>query len=98
MAQPSSEKLEHSGPTKKYNVASAPQSEKLARDVFAQTKRNQAISPDHKIMRWERVKLRESRTMARKRGIRTGASRVMSQLTLKGSGFQGKEGKQRESL
>ena len=33
-------------------------------------KRNRAISPEYQYMRWKRVKVSESRTLASKRGIR----------------------------
>ena len=43
---------------------------KYARAAFAKRKRNRAVSPKHQIMREERVKVGESRTLARKRGIK----------------------------
>ena len=39
----------------------------------ALAKRNRAVCPKHQIMRGERVKMGESRTLARKRGIRARA-------------------------
>ena len=38
--------------------------------AFAKKIRNRAVCPKHQIMRGERVKVGESRTLARKRGIR----------------------------
>ena len=48
---------------------------KNAGGVFAERKRNRAICPKHQIMRGERVKMGESRTLANERGIRTRAWR-----------------------
>ena len=43
------------------------------RAAFAKGKKNIAICPSHQIVRWERVKISESRTFTRKRGIGAGA-------------------------
>ena len=69
MAQASAEKLEHTGPAEKERVASAPQRAdgKNAGAALAKRKRNRAVSPKHQIMRGERVKVGESRALARQR-------------------------------
>ena len=76
MAQASAEKLEHAGPAEKERVASVPQREQLARTPeppLPKGKGNRAVCPKHQIMRGERVKVGESRTLARVRGIKAGA-------------------------
>ena len=81
MAQASAEKLEHTGPAEKERVASVPQRKQLAsmpESLFA--KRNRAVCPEHQIMRGERVKVGESRTLARERRIRTRARRGKGKL------------------
>ena len=77
MAQASAEKLEHTGPAEKESVASVPEKPvgKYAGAVFAKRKRKRAVSPEYQIMREERVKVGECRTLARKRGISAGALR-----------------------
>ena len=62
MAQASAEKLEHTGPAKKNGGA-----------AFAKGKRNRAVCPEYQIMRGERVKVGESRTLAREKKIRARA-------------------------
>ena len=62
----SAEKLENTGPVEWEKVASAPQSERLVSTHFAKEKGTRAISPNHGIVRWERVKVGEIRTFARK--------------------------------
>ena len=73
MAQASAEKREHTGPAEKERVATERAVGKNAGAAFAKRKRNRAVSPKHQIMRGERVKMGESRTLARKRGIRARA-------------------------
>ena len=46
---------------------------KNAGAALAKRKRNRAVCPEYQIMREEIVKVRESRTLARKRGIRARA-------------------------
>ena len=78
MAQISTEKHELTGPAEKERVASVPlreQLEKYARAALAKRKRNGAISPEYQIMMGEKVKVGESRTLVRERGIRAGAWR-----------------------
>ena len=70
MAQALAEKLEHTGPAEKERVASVPQREQLARTPKPLQSR---VSPEYQIMRRERVKVVESRTLARERRIRAGA-------------------------
>ena len=48
---------------------------KNAGAALAKKKRNRAVCPDYQIMRWERVKVGESRTLARVRVIRARAWR-----------------------
>ena len=79
MAQASAEKLEHTGSSEKKKVASVPQREQLAstpEPPLPKGKRNKPVCPQHQIVRWERVEVSESCTLARAgRGIRAGASR-----------------------
>ena len=76
MAQASAEKLQDTGPAEKERVASVPQREravgKNARVPSPKGKERSRLSkaPDHKR---ERVKLGESRTLARELGIRAKA-------------------------
>ena len=67
MAQTSAEKLEHTGPAEKERVALVPQRAvgKNARAVFAKRKRNKAVCPKHQIVKWDRVKVSKSRSLAR---------------------------------
>ena len=73
MAQASTEKLEHTGPAENENGLSATERAvgKYARAALA--KRNRAVCPEYQVMRGERVKMGESRTLARVRGIRARA-------------------------
>ena len=82
MAQVSEEKLERTGPAEKERVPSVPERAvgKYARAALAKRKRNKAVCPEYQIMRGERVKVGESRTLARERGIRAGAWRGKSGL------------------
>ena len=69
MVQALVEKLEQIGPTEKEKVASVPQSEQLAKDAraaLAKRKKSRAISLDHQIVRRERFKVSESRTVGEK--------------------------------
>ena len=62
-------KLEYTGPADKERVASVPQREQMAatpEPLLPKGKRT-AVCPEHQIVRWERVKVSESRTLARKR-------------------------------
>ena len=69
MAQASAEKLEHTGLAKKERRATERAVGKNAGAALAKRKRNRAIGPEHQIMRGERVKVGESRTLARERRI-----------------------------
>ena len=69
IAQASVEKLEHTGPAKKERVASDTGA------ALAKRKRNRAVCPEHQIMRGQRVKVSESRTLASERRIRAGDHR-----------------------
>ena len=73
MEQASAEKLEHTGPAEKVRVASVPQrgaAGKYVEAVFAKRKRNKTVSPEHQFVLEERVKVSESRTLAREGEIR----------------------------
>ena len=63
--QTSAEKVEHTGPAEKERVASVPQREQLT----------STPEPSVQIVRREGVEVSESRTLARKRGIKAGAWR-----------------------
>ena len=97
MAQASAEKLEHTGRAEKERVVSVPQREQLASTLepfFAKRKRNRAVCPEYQIMRRERVKVGESRTLVRVGGSERehGEKRVDS--TVKEGRFQGGQGGQ----
>ena len=83
MAQASAEKREPTGFAEKERVASVPQRKQLAstpEPPFPNGKRNRAVCPEHQIVREEKAKVNESRTLARKRGIKAGAWRGESGL------------------
>ena len=61
-------------------MASAPQSKQLGKDSRAAFADRKKISPYYQIVRWERVKVSESRTLARKMGVGKGAWSGKSQL------------------
>ena len=75
MVQASAEKLEHTGPAEKETVASVPQREQLARTPEPPLPKGKRAKPSVQSTRsWgERVKVSESHTLARVRGIRAGA-------------------------
>ena len=74
MAQDSAEKLEHTEPAEKERVVSVLESSwQVHQSRLCQ--KEQSRCPEYQIIRWERVKVGESRTFARERGIRTGAWR-----------------------
>ena len=71
MAQVSAEKLEHTGPAENNRLSATERAVgKYAGATLA--KRKRAVSPKYQIMRGERVKVGESRTLTRERGIRAG--------------------------
>ena len=73
MAQASAEKLEHTGPAEKERVASVPQREQLASTPEPPLPKGKGTEPSvQKTRSWgrERVKVGESRTLTRERGIR----------------------------
>ena len=78
MAQASAKKLEHTGPAEKERVglsATERADGKNAGTALAKRKRNRAVCPKHQIMKGEKVKVGESRTLARERGLRAEAWR-----------------------
>ena len=92
MAQTSSEKLKHTGPAKKERVATMPQREQLAstpEPLFPNEKEQSRLS-DHQIARCERVKVSESRILARER---EGSEREQGEESI---GFRVKEIRRRE--
>ena len=95
MAQALAEKLEHTGSPEKERLTSVPQREravgKHTRAALAKTKRNRAVCPEHQILRGERVKVSESRTLAREREIRARAWGERVTSTVKEGRFQGEE-------
>ena len=73
MAQASAEKLEHTGPAEKERVASVPQresswQERQSRPCQKEKEQSLFSCSEYQIMRGERVKMGESRTLARERG------------------------------
>ena len=73
MAQASAEKLEQTGPAEKKRVASVPQSEQLS--STPKGKGTEASVQSTRSCGGERVKVGESHTLARERGIRARAWR-----------------------
>ena len=92
MAQASAEKLEHAGPAEKERVASVPQREQLASTPELPLPKGKETEPSVQIMRLERVKMSESRTLAREREGEHGEERVDS--VVKEGMFQGGKGGQ----
>ena len=73
MMQASAEKLEHTGPAEKGKSGLSATERAVGKDAgaaLAKRKRNRAICPEHQVMRGERVKVSESCTLTKKRGIR----------------------------
>ena len=93
MVEASAEKLEHTGRAEKERVASVPQREQLAStpEPLPKRKRNGAVCAKYQIVRWERIKVNESRIFAREGGSerKHGEERVDS--TVKEGRFQGCE-------
>ena len=61
------EKLGYTGPADKERVASVPQREQLAGtpEPLLRKEKRTVVCPEHQIVRWERVKVSESRILAR---------------------------------
>ena len=55
-------------------------------------KRNKAICPEHQVVRWDRVKVSKSRTLARKRGLEGEHGKERVDSTVNEGRFQGGEG------
>ena len=68
MAQASAEKLEHTGPSEKERVASAPRTEQLAGTPESPFLKGKRTEPSVQIVGWERAKLSESHTLTREKG------------------------------
>ena len=78
MVQASAEKLEQTGPAEKGKSGLSATERAVGKNAgaaLAKRKRNRAICPEYQIMRGERVKVGESRTLARVGGIRARACR-----------------------
>ena len=80
MAQASAEKLEHTKLAKKEKVASVQQSEQLTSTSEPPLSKGKRTELFVQIVRWERVKVSKSRTLARERRIGARASRGKSGL------------------
>ena len=91
MAQTSAEKLEHTGPAEKERVTSERAVGKNAGVAFA--KRNRAVCPEYQIMRGERVKVGESGTLTREKGIRVRAWREKGRLHREGRQIPRRKGR-----
>ena len=96
MAQASAEKLEHTGPAEKKSGLSARERAvgKYARAAIVKRKRNIAVCPEYQVVRWDRVKVGESRTLARKSGSELEHGKERVSFTVKESRFQGGKGGQ----
>ena len=92
MAQASAEIREHTGPVKKEKVTSVPQSKQLA--TMPEPPLPKGNGTEHQIMRWERVKVSESRTLARGRRIRAEEWRGKRGLHSEGIRLEGEKGGQ----
>ena len=96
MPQASAERLEHIGPAEKERVDLVSQREQLARTPeppFAKRKRNRAVCPEYQIMRGERVKVGEWRTLVREGGSEREHGEEKVDSTVNEGRFQGgKEG------
>ena len=97
MAQASAEKLEQTGPAEKESGLSATERAvgKNAGAALAKRKRNRSVCPENQIMRGERVKVGESRTLARVRGIRARAWRGKGGLDREGRQIPRRKGRAR---
>ena len=77
MAEALADKLEKSRSNEKQRLTSAPQSEqffgKYAGVSFAERKKEEAISPNYEIVRWERAKVDTSSMSPKKRRVRARA-------------------------
>ena len=73
MAQVLAKKLEHTGPAKKEKIASVPPRKQLASTPEPPLPKETEPSVQSTKSQGERVKVGESSTFARKRGIRAGA-------------------------
>ena len=69
---------------------------KNAGATLAKRKRNRAICPEYQVMRGERVKMGESRTLARVRGSEREHGEERVDLTVKADSKEDREGKQQE--
>ena len=67
MTQASAEKLEQTGSVENKGAS---QSKQFDRAAFAKGQTNRAISLDHQIVRWGRLKVRESLTLVKIRMVR----------------------------
>ena len=70
---------------------------KNAGAALAKRKRNRAVCPEYQIMREEKVKVGESRTLARERKIRAGAWRGEVDSTVNEGRFQAMGGQARRA-
>ena len=78
----------------KRRLSSVPQSEQLASTPEPSLLKGKRTEPDDQIVRWEKVKVSESCTLVRERGIRAGAWVRKSGLHSEGGRFLGGEGGQ----
>ena len=69
----SGQRLEHTGPAEKERVVPMPQSEQMASTPEPPFPKEKGTEPSLQIMRRERVKVGQSHTLARERGIRAAA-------------------------
>ena len=67
MAQAPAEKREHTGSVEKERVATERAVGKYTGAAFAK-RRNRGVGPEYQMVRWERVQVSESRTLAREGG------------------------------
>ena len=89
MAQASTEKLR-----KDWRQCPEKAVGKYAGAAFAKRRKNRAVSPEYQIIRGERVKVSENRTLARERGSEWKHEKERVDSTVKEGRFQGGKGGQ----
>ena len=66
----------------------------IRRSRLCQKNKDRAVCPKHQVVRWDKVKVSESRTLARERRIKAGVWRGKGGLHSEGRQVQGGEGEQ----
>ena len=98
MAQASAEKLEYTGPAEKEKSGLSATERAVGNAGAALAERKRAVCPEYQIMRGERVKMGESRTLAGERGITARAWSGKGGLHGEQGRFQGGQGGQARAV